>query len=184
MGKITKIFEENKRKYFKIWSRKQFLSKTTKIKTVKEKTDELDNSKYTNFYIRKRQAWVLSRFRGVWVFAAPGTAAHQAPRSVEFSRQEYWRGLPFPSPGGLPHSGTEPVSLESPVLAGSFLTTSTTWEALHRLTWKLKTEKRGGVILEELGEDSGPLQAEIIVGNILKGKRTLLYVKIPPKGPG
>ena len=37
-----------------------------------------------------------------------------------FLRQEYWRGLPFPSPGGLPNSGTE---LESPALAGEFFTT-------------------------------------------------------------
>ena len=38
------------------------------------------------------------------------TIAHQAPLSVEFSRQEYWSGLPFPSPGDLPNSGIEPGS--------------------------------------------------------------------------
>ena len=38
------------------------------------------------------------------------TAAHQAPLSLEFSRQEYWRGLPFPSPGDIPDSGVEPRS--------------------------------------------------------------------------
>ena len=36
------------------------------------------------------------------MFAAPWTPAHQAPLSMEFSRQEYWSGLPFPSPGDLP----------------------------------------------------------------------------------
>ena len=36
--------------------------------------------------------------------------AHQAPPSMEFSRQEYWSGLPFPSPGDLPDSGIEPRS--------------------------------------------------------------------------
>ena len=40
----------------------------------------------------------------------PWTVAHQAPPSTEFSRQEYWSGLPFPSPGDLPNSGTEPGS--------------------------------------------------------------------------
>ena len=36
--------------------------------------------------------------------------AHQTPLSMEFSRQEYWSGLSFPSPGGLPNPGTEPRS--------------------------------------------------------------------------
>ena len=38
----------------------------------------------------------------------PWTVAHQAPLSMEFSRQEYWCGWPFPSPGDLPHPGMEP----------------------------------------------------------------------------
>ena len=38
------------------------------------------------------------------------TAAYQAPLSVGFSRQEYWSGLPFPSPEDLPYPGTEPWS--------------------------------------------------------------------------
>ena len=45
---------------------------------------------------------------------------------MEFPRQEHWRGLPFPSPEGLPDPGIEP---ESPALAGVFFTTSATWEA-------------------------------------------------------
>ena len=40
----------------------------------------------------------------------PWTVAHQAPLSMGFSRQEYWSGLPFPSPGGLPDPGIEPPS--------------------------------------------------------------------------
>ena len=40
----------------------------------------------------------------------PWTSAHQAPLSVGFSRQEYWSGLPFPSPGDLPDPGIEPRS--------------------------------------------------------------------------
>ena len=56
--------------------------------------------------------------------------AGQAPLSMGFSRQEYWNGLPCPLPGDLPNPGIEPVSLMPPVLAGSFFTTSATWEAL------------------------------------------------------
>ena len=40
----------------------------------------------------------------------PGTVAHQVALSMEFSRQEYWSGLPFPSPGDLPNPGIEPGS--------------------------------------------------------------------------
>ena len=47
----------------------------------------------------------LSRVR---LFATPWTVAHQAPPSMGFSRQEYWSGLPLPSPGDLPNPGTEP----------------------------------------------------------------------------
>ena len=43
----------------------------------------------------------------VRLFATPWTVAHQVPLSMEFSRQEYWSGLPFPSPRDLPHSGIE-----------------------------------------------------------------------------
>ena len=55
----------------------------------------------------------------------PWTAAHQDPLSMGFLRQEYWNGLPFPPPGDLPNSGTEPTSLASPALAGGFLPTVT-----------------------------------------------------------
>ena len=58
--------------------------------------------------------------------------ACQAPLSMEFSRQEYWRGLTFPPPGDLPNPGIEPVSLTSPALVDGFFTTSTTWEASSR----------------------------------------------------
>ena len=46
----------------------------------------------------------------VWPFVTPWTVAHQAPPSMEFSRQEYWTGLPFPSPGDLPIPGIKPGS--------------------------------------------------------------------------
>ena len=48
-----------------------------------------------------------------------------------FCRQEYWSGLPRPSPGDLPPLGIEPMSPMSPALAGRFFTTSATWEAFY-----------------------------------------------------
>jgi hypothetical protein len=53
-------------------------------------------------------------------FVSPGTVAHQAPLSMGFSRQEYWSGLPYSSPGDLPDAGIEPKSL---VLTGGFFST-------------------------------------------------------------
>ena len=58
----------------------------------------------------------LSRVR---LFATPWTVAHQAPPSLGFSRQEYWSGLPFPSPGDLPDPGIKPGS---PALQADALT--------------------------------------------------------------
>ena len=55
--------------------------------------------------------------------------AHQAALSIGFPRQEYWSGLPFPTPEDIPLPGIEPKSFLSPALAGRFFTTSATWEA-------------------------------------------------------
>ena len=55
----------------------------------------------------------------VQLFATPWTVAYQAPPSMGFSRQEYWSGLPFPSPGDLPDLGMEP---RSPALEADALT--------------------------------------------------------------
>ena len=53
---------------------------------------------------------MLRRFSRVRLFATLWTVAHQAPLSMGFSRQGYWSGLPFPSPGDLSDSGIEPRS--------------------------------------------------------------------------
>ena len=74
---------------------------------------------------------LLDPFSHVWLFATPWTVAYQAPLPMGFSRQEYWMGLPFPSPGDLPDPGIELVSLVSPGLAGRFFTHWATWEASH-----------------------------------------------------
>ena len=65
-------------------------------------------------------ACVLTQSR---LFAIPLTGVRQTPLSMEFSRQERWRGLPFPTPGDLPNPAIELKSLESSALAGGFFTT-------------------------------------------------------------
>ena len=74
-------------------------------------------------------AFVLSC---VHLFAPIGTVAHQTPLSTEFSRQEYWSGLPFPTPGDLPYPGIEPT----PPAGGSF-TTDPTSVVMEYQTWNL-----------------------------------------------
>ena len=71
--------------------------------------------------------WALEPSGGVGLviksrptLVTPSTVARQAPLSVGFSRQEYWSGLPFPSPGDLPNPGIEPGS---PVLQADSLST-------------------------------------------------------------
>ena len=68
---------------------------------------------------------VPSGFSHVQLFATPWTVALQPPLSMEFSRQEYWSGLPCPPPGDLPDPGIKNTCLMSPPLPGGFLTTST-----------------------------------------------------------
>ena len=72
---------------------------------------------------------MLSCFSRIQLFETLWTVAHQAPLFMGFSKQVYWSGLPFPPPGDLLDPGIEPMSLESPELAGGFFTTSTTWKA-------------------------------------------------------
>ena len=55
-------------------------------------------------------------------YSLPNSSVHG------ISRQEYWSGLPFPSPGNFPHPGIELTFLMSPAVAGRFFATSTTWE--------------------------------------------------------
>ena len=71
---------------------------------------------YDNFSIEVKS---LSR---VQLFVTPLTVAYQASQSMGFSRQEYWSGLPFLSPGDLPNSGIEPGS---PALEADALPTET-----------------------------------------------------------
>ena len=63
---------------------------------------------------------VCAQLCRVQLFGAPWTIACQAPLPMGFSKQEYWSGLPFPSPGDFPDRGFEPMS---PALVGGFFTT-------------------------------------------------------------
>ena len=65
----------------------------------------------------------LKSLSHIQLFATLWTVAHQAPPPVVFSRQEYWSGLPFTSPGGLPNPGVEPMSLASPASTSRLFTT-------------------------------------------------------------
>ena len=73
-----------------------------------------------NLYTICVHAQSLSHF---WLFVTPWTIALQTLLSMGFSRQEYWNGLPFPSPSDLPNLGIEPKSSAFPALAGRFFTT-------------------------------------------------------------
>ena len=74
----------------------------------------------------------------VHLFLTPWTVALQAPLSMEFSRQEYWSGLPFLIPEDPPDSGSEPTSLASPALAGGLFTTAPPGEPRHIHTTCIK----------------------------------------------
>ena len=72
-------------------------------------------------YTKINSKWIkdLKSLRCVLLFVTPWTIAHQAPPSMGSSRQEYWSGLPFPSPGDLPDPGIEP---RSPIMQADALT--------------------------------------------------------------
>ena len=74
---------------------------------VERETEYSKNTYYMPITYTRLKVKSLSRVR---FFAIPWTVAHQAPPSMEFSRQEYWSGLPFPSPEDLPNSEIEPRS--------------------------------------------------------------------------
>jgi len=71
----------------------------------------------------------------VWLFATLWTVAYQAPPSMGFFRQEYWSGLPFPSPGDLPYLGIKATFLVSPSLAGGCFTTVPPGKTTRKKWW-------------------------------------------------
>ena len=79
----------------------------------------------------------------VRLFATPWTVAHQAPPSMGFSRQEYWSGLPFPSPGDVPNPGIEP---RSPALQADTLTSEPSGKPVKLVILTTKWESSGEAI--------------------------------------
>ena len=68
----------------------------------------------------------------------PWTVARQAPLSMGFSRQEFWSGLPFLTPGDLPDPGIGPMSTGSPPLAGRFFTAVPPGKPSSNVSWRGK----------------------------------------------
>ena len=100
----------------------QFL-KTSEFLLAKEKrygADILGNRIHKRLICMCVCVHLLSHIQ---LFVIPWTVARQASLSMEFSRQEYWSGLPFCTPRGLPNPGIEPTFLASPTLTGGFFTT-------------------------------------------------------------
>ena len=102
---------------------------------------------------------MLSRFSRVRLFAT------HAPLSMRFSRQEYWSGFPYPSPGALPNPKIKPASFASPALAGGFFTTSSTLEDLDHTLNRTSPQslaclglvlRRGGAPMESLSRGCHP----------------------------
>ena len=114
------------------------------------------------------------------LFVTPWTVAHQAPPSMGFSRQEYWSGLPLPSPGGLPNSGSSRVFLTQELNPGILHF----WQTL--LTEPPGAPLGGGLCVYfmflnqglagyGLGAESGPLP--VFVNTVLlTPSHTLVYV--------
>ena len=103
------------------------LSKSVKMKQRKGKKEPTYNPEsyqassqtpLLNFF---QGAYVLRSFSHVWPFVTLWTVARQTPLPVGFSRQEYWSGLPWPSPGDLPDPGAAPGSLTRLAWAGGSL---------------------------------------------------------------
>ena len=74
---------------------------------------------------------MLSYFSHVQLFATLWTVALQAPRSMRFSKQQYWSGLPCPPPGGLPDPGIKPTYLCLHWQVGSLPLAPLEWQKHH-----------------------------------------------------
>ena len=70
--------------------------------------------------IQRRDTMCVCVLSHVQLYVTRRTVTHQTPLSMGFSRQQYWSGLPFPTPRDLPNPGIQPVSLASSALAGGF----------------------------------------------------------------
>ena len=97
---------------------------------------------YKTKTISKQQCMThtVSVLSHIWLFATALTAACQAPLSMGFPRQEYWSGLPFPSPGDLSNPGIETRSPVAPALAGEFFNTEPPVKPVWHILWTQSNE--------------------------------------------
>ena len=134
------------------------------------------------------------------LFATPWTAALQAPLSMGFPRQEYWNGLPFPSPWNLPDPGIESESLVSSALASRFFTTvplerrdNPYYRKCHcvpRLGWKclqtrisILSNQRSSVISSQQSEEEKLTpETHPLVSNSLRYLETQNQLSMPRVG--
>ena len=101
---------------------------------------ELSNPLITKLVLQTTTAVLKVKVKSlscVRLFVTPWTVAYQTPLSTEFSRQEYWSGLPFPSSGDLPNPGIKPAS---PVSAGRFSTTELNADVKY--SWYIKENQQ------------------------------------------
>ena len=124
--------------------------------------------------------YLLSCFSHARLFASPWTIACQAPLSMGFSRQDYWSGLPFPSPGDLPYPGIKPTSLTSPALEGRFFTARTTWEAQCISCSVISDSATPWTIARQAPLSMGILQARILEWVAMPSSRDLPSPGIEP----
>ena len=96
-------------------------------------------------------------FRRVRLFVTPWTVAYHAPPSTGFSRQEYWSGLPFPSPEDLPDPGIEPRSpaLQADALPSEPLTIIETYNNKYKKYCQCKEKNIKGNYILQLGDSTG-----------------------------
>ena len=100
---------------------------------------------------------VCARAHSCLTLCNPRDCTNQAPLSLEFLRQEFWSGLPFPPPGDLPNPEIEPVPLASPALTGRFFTTRVTWVGMPQTNEHLYTSVPLPTLFLLLGKASSPL---------------------------
>ena len=115
-------------------------------------TPNSGNNREDRYWNKSLSTWYWERSGGLvtklcLTLMTPWTIAHQAPLSIGFCRQEYWSGLWFPSPGGLPDPGIEP---RSPAVQADSLPTELPW----------KTRKRRGMVNQVLWEISERQKAD------------------------
>ena len=105
------------------------------------------------FTVNTGQLWtVRAHAEPLQLCATLWTIAHQAPPSMGFSRQEYWRGLPCPPPGDPSNAGIKPRSFISPALAGEIFTTHATGKA-HQMWSKCLSSADFGWMLNIILSD-------------------------------